>query len=169
MSDIDILNEIASIDLSKVETSFPIPASGAVHSRITKCNWETAEGKKGLVTFLDVEFTFEQDWHTQAMDGQPSRPLPVGSRGSKISKRIYVGKYTDKKDGTEKMYGLEEIARLREAALGKAAEGTRFNPTELISQSVVIVLTFDPAPKNKDTGETYGPRTEVTRYVRKSS
>lgn len=173
MSDIDILQQMDNIDVSKVETSFPIPAEGLVRARVTSAKREQEPNKKkgGTNTFFEFEFAFTQDWRTQPINGNPSSPIPVGGRGSKMTKRVYVGQY-EKKDGSGlAWYGIEELAKLRESALGKAPAGTSYSNLcdDVLGQEVTLVLKFDPAPKNKDTGEVYGPRTEITNYVAKKT
>ena len=168
--DIDILDQINNLDLSKVETSFPILATGNVLCNVLQAVF-TKDEEKGAAAkpYLDVKFALAQDWRTQAVDGIPSKTISPGQRGSEFSQRIYVGTYVDKKTGETKMYGVDTLAKLRESAFGIAPEGTRFNPAHLIGQQVTVKLTFNPAPKNKDTGEVYGPRTEITGYVRKAA
>ena len=171
MSDIDILQQINDVDLSKVETSFPILDSGIVRCTITKCEFHKEPSKKKQGTdnvYLEVGYSLAQGWKTVSIDGNPSKPVNPGDRGSAFTERIYVGKFLDDKTGEEKWYGLDRIAKLREAVMGKAEAGAKLNPPELIGQSVILRLKFDPAPKNKDTGEVYGPRTGVDAYVKPS-
>lgn len=166
----DILSQLNEVDLSKVETSFPMLATGIVGFVITKSLFVSEDSKKKpgeKNVYADLEYSLEAAWKTQPHEGVSSKPINPGDRGSKTSERIYIGKYIDKKDGSEKWYGLDRLAKLREAVFGKAAEGARFQPEELIGQSVLLNLKFNPAPINKDTGEVYGPRTEITGYVRK--
>lgn len=170
-SEQDILSQVNDVDLSKVETSFPILASGIVTVTIGKCEFVTEDSKKKpgeKNTYLHVDYSLAQPWKTVPTDGIPSKPVNPGDRGSAMTERIYVGKFIDKKDGSEKWYGLDRIAKLREAVYGKAGEGTKFIAPEMIGQTVLLNLKFNPAPVNKDTGEVYGPRTEIAGYVRKS-
>lgn len=170
MSDeLDILNELNDIDLSKVETSFPLLASGIVNALVTKCEYQRDTETKGADAkpYCLVEFAIQQPHSTVAHEGVPSKVLQPGDRGMTITQRVYVGKYEDKNSGELRWYGLDTLAKLREAAFGKAPEGTRFVPADMVGQTVAIKLKFDPAPKNKKTGETYGPRTEVDGYIRK--
>lgn len=171
MSEQDILNQLNDVDLSKVETSFPLLATGIVPVTIGKCEFKTEPSKKreGTNTYLQVDYSLAQPWKTIAHDGNPSKTINPGDRGSSFSERIYVGKTLDDKTGEMKWYGLEQMAKLREAAFGKAAEGAKLIPVELIGQQIMVKLTFEPEPRNKDTGEKYGPRTSVTGYVRKAS
>lgn len=169
MNDQDILSQINDVDLSKVETSFPILATGIVSVTIGKCEFVTEDSKKKpgeKNTYLHVDYSLAQPWKTVGIDGAPSKPVNPGDRGSGMTERIYVGKFTDK-NGEEKWYGLDRIAKLREAVYGKASEGTKFIPPEMIGQPVLLNLKFNPAPVNKDTKEVYGPRTEIAGYVRK--
>lgn len=170
-SDIDILQQINDIDLSKVETSFPLLATGVVLATIIGAEMKRDTEKKGsdAKPYIHVEFDLAQAWKTVAHDGAESKVVNPGDRGSKFTKSIYIGQYEDKKTGEMKWYGLDEYARLREAALGKAQPGAKINPAELIGQQMPVKLTFNPAPRNEKTGETYGPRTEVTGYIRKKA
>lgn len=170
LSEQDILNQLNEVDLSKVETSFPILAGGVVPANITDCKFVTEDSKKRQGeknVYLLVNYALAQPWKTVAHEGIPSKPINPGDRGSAFNERIYVGKTIDDKTGEEKWYGLDRIAKLREAVFGRAAEGSRIVPAELIGQTVTLTLKFEEAPKNKDTGETYGPRTSVSGYVRK--
>ncbi len=170
-SEIDILQQINDIDLSKVETSFPLLATGAVLTNIIGCELKRDTEKKGsdAKPYIEVQYDLAQSWKTVERDGIPSKVVNPGDRGSKLTERIYIGTYEDKKDGSTKWYGVERYAQLREAAIGKAAEGAKINPAELLGQSVTIKLLFEPAPMNKDTKEVYGPRTSVSGYIRKKS
>lgn len=165
----DILSQLNDVDLSKVETSFPILATGIVSVTIGKCEFVSEDSKKKpgeKNVYLRVDYSLAQPWKTVGIDGSPSKPVNPGDRGSQMTERIYVGKFTDK-EGAEKWYGLDRIAKLREAVYGKAAEGTKLMPPEMIGQTVLLNLKFNPAPVNKDTKEVYGPRTEIAGYVRK--
>lgn len=170
MSEAEIMSMLTDVDLSKVETSFPILASGLTQVNIAKCELRRDVDKKGdeAKPYFYIEYALANPWKTVAQNGEPSKVINPGDRGSSFNERIYVGKYTDKKDGTEKVYGLDRLAKLREAAFGKAPEGQRFIPMEMIGQTITIDLIYEPAPKNKDTGEVYGPRTSVKNYIKKS-
>lgn len=169
MSDIDVLNEIQNLDLSTVETEFPLLASGVVAAQVQECEFKRDEDKGAdAKPYLWVKYAITQPWKTVAHEGLTVKQLNPGDRGMTISQRIYIGQY-DKKDGSGKAwYGLDTVAKLRESAFGKAPAGTRLNPSEMLGQSVLLVLKFDPAPKNSKTGEVYGPRTEVSGFVRKA-
>lgn len=167
----EVMAQIDNIDLSKVETAFPLLASGAVKTTIIACEWRRDTEKKGdeAKPYIYVEYDLAQPWKTAIRDGIPSKAVNPGDRGSKFNERIYVGTYEDKKTGEMKWYGIERYAQLREAALGRAPEGSKINPPELIGQSVTTNLKFEPAPVNKDTKEVMGPRTTVIGYVRKKT
>src|SRR6187402_298023 len=169
LSEQDILNQLNDVDLSKVETSFPLLAPGIVPLTIGKVELRRDVEKKGMDAkpYYFVEYSLAQPWKTIAFDGVESKPVNPGDRGATFNERIYIGKYNDKNTGEEKWYGLDTIAKLREAALGKAAEGTKFISAELIGQQIMARLQFEPAPRNKDTGETYGPRSSIAAYIKK--
>lgn len=164
--EIDILSQLNAVDLSTVETSFPLLASGVVLTSIKSAKFDKDANKPDAKPFLAVEYSLTQAWKTVEHEGLTSHPVNPGDRGSQVTERIYVGKYTDKKTGDEKWYGLDRIAKLREAVFGKAPAGTQFVPEELIGHPIALRLLFEPAPKNKDTGEVYGPRTSVAAYIR---
>jgi len=172
MSDIDILQQMDNIDLSKVETSFPLLASGIVQANIVDAKFVQEDSKKrqGQKTnHLFVEYTLAQPWKTSGHDG-PVKTINPGDRGSKFSERIYFGTFIDEKDGgKEKPYGLDRILKLREAIYGKADESVKFSsiPPTLIGQTVTVNLKFEPAPVNSETKEVMGPRTSVAGYVKK--
>lgn len=170
-SDLDILQQINSVDLSKVETSFPILDSGLVRVNIAKAEWKQEESKKEpgkTNTYMEVQFSLAQSWRTVHHEGQISKAVNPGDRGSTFTERIYVGKYNDKNTGEEKWYGLDQVAKLRESVFGKAAEGSRIDLLELIGQQATVKLQFEPAPKNDKTGEVMGPRTKVASYIKKA-
>lgn len=166
--ELDVMQMMDSIDLSKVETEFPIPAGGIVTAQIQDCEFRKDTEKKGpdAKPYLYVSYNFTQPWKTQGLDGAPSKEILPGGRGSTINERVYVGYYEDKKTGEQKTYGTDRLALLRECVLGKAAPGTKFNANELKGMPVTLKLAFEPAPRNDKTGEVYGPRTSVTGYVR---
>lgn len=170
-NEIDILNEMNSVDLSKVETGFPLLASGVVKTNIVKCEMRRDVEKKGdsAKPYCYVEYTLSQPWKTSGHDG-PVKEIAPGGRGATFNERVYIGKYNDKNTGEEKWYGLDRVLLLREAVFGrKINPGEQFNPTELIGQEVQVRLKFEPAPVNKDTKEVYGPRTSVDGYVKKKA
>lgn len=169
--DIDILQQVNEIDLSTVETSFPLLASGAVKATVVSAKWDKADSKKKAGqtnTFALIEYALAQPWKTSGHDG-PVKTINPGDRGSKIIERVYVGKFIDEKDDNkEKWYGVDRLTKLREAIFGKAPEGTKLVLDELIGQEVTLRLLFEAAPVNKDTKEVMGPRTQVQDYVRKA-
>lgn len=167
---LDIMQQMDNIDLSKVETDFPILASGPVQAQIQDCEFRRdVDGKKGqdAKPYCYISYNLTQPWKTQSIDGSAVRELQPGQRGMTVIERVYVGTYEDKKTGETKWYGVDRLALLRECVFGKAQPGVKFNPAEMRGQPVTLRLLFDPAPKNKDTGEVYGPRTSVQTYIRK--
>lgn len=165
-SPLELLQQIDNIDLSTVETNFPHLATGNVLFTINDAKLTQDEASPDK-PYFEIKYALAQEWRTQPFDGAPSKPVSPGQRGSELTQRIYIGYYTAR-DGTEKTYGIEQYAQLREAALGRAEPGAKINPPELIGQTVTLKLLFNPAPTNKDKTETYGPRTEINGYVRKA-
>jgi hypothetical protein len=164
MNETDVLQQIQDIDLSKVPTAYPILASGVVQATIVEFGFDQRENRKGETNnWAVVKYTLAQPWKTQPLDDTPSQEIAVGFP---FTERILIKPWTDPKTGKETLLGLQRLALLREAVFGKAAEGTKFNGLELVGQSITLRLKFDPAPKNRETGEVYGPRTEVDGYVR---
>lgn len=163
--DADILNQINNIDLSTVETEYPLLKSGMVSVQVQTCEWQTETSKKTGKdnTYLNLKVVTTQPWETVAHEGRAVRTI---SPGFPITHRIYVGSYVDDKDGSPKQYGVTQVAQLREAAFGKAQSGARFNAPEMLGQNIVVVLKFEPNPKDKD-GNTFGPRTSIDRFVAK--
>ncbi len=169
LSELDILNEINDVDLSKVETSYPHLMSGNVPVNITKCEFGK-DDKEDAKPYLLAEYSLANPWKTQPQPGEPSKVVEVGARGSKITQRIYIGKYESKTEpGKMETYGLTQLAQLREAVFGKAQPGDKFVPTDLIGQQCVVTLKFDPVPKNSKTGQTYPPSTSVTGWVKRKN
>lgn len=171
MSDeLNSMVDINSIDLSTVETDFPLLDSGVVTAQIQACSFERDTAKKGdsAKPYLTVKYALTAPHKTTGHEGMTVKTINPGDRGSTLSENIYYGNYEDKKTGETKKYGIDRIAKLREAVFGKAAEGQRFVPAEMLGQPITLRLKFDPRPTNKATGEVYGPRTEVADYVRKA-
>lgn len=171
MSDeLNAMVDINSIDLSTVETNFPLLDNGIVTVQIQECDFKRDTATKGDAAkpYLWVKYALTQPWKTVAHEGLVVKTVNPGDRGSMLTQSIYYGNYEDKKTGEVKKYGVDRIAKLREAVFGKAGPGQRFVPAELLGQTLSVRLKFDPAPKNEDTGKTYGPRTEVVDYIRKA-
>ncbi len=160
--ELDVMSQMANVDLSTVETSFPIMKGGIVQATITECTPEQDEGKP---PYMKVGYTLAQEWTTQPLDGLPSKTI---NPGFPFSERIYVQPWTDPKTGEVKNFGVTRLTLLRECVFGKAQPGTVFNPQELIGQPITVKLEFEAAPKNSKTGEVYGPQTKVATYIRKA-
>lgn len=165
-SELDILSQLQNIDLSTVETSFPLLASGIVTAQVQECEFKRDTDKKGdsAKPYCWIKCSLTQPWQTVSHEGVESKPV---SPGFPITKRVYVGTYVDK-EGKTKWYGLDELARFRESAYGPAPQGQKFVPAEMLGQNVVLRLAFDPSPKNDKTGQVYGPQTTIAGYVRKA-
>lgn len=164
-NEIDQLTSLVnSVDLSTVQTSFPLLQSGVCQFQVQECGWQMPEDT-AKQPFLHIKMVTTQPWKTVPHEGAPVKEV---APGFPMTHRIYVGKYIDKK-GEEKTYGIDAIARFRESAFGKASTGTRFNPEEMLGQMITVRLNFNPAPKNDKTGEVYGPRTEVVGFVAKKA
>lgn len=163
------MQQMDNIDLAKVETDFPILATGVVQVQIQDCEFRRDTEKKGpdAKPYCYISYNLTQPWKTQSIDGSVVKEIQPGARGSTINERVYVGTYEDKKTHEEKWYGVDRLALLRECVFGKAQPGTKFNPAELKGQSVTIKLLFEPRPTNEKTGEVYGPRTSVATYIRR--
>lgn len=168
-NELDMMAMLDSVDLSKVETSFPLLASGVVTCQVSAIDFKRdTEKKADAKPYLMVELTLVSPWKTVPRDGEPSKPVNPGDRGCKLVDRIYFGDYEDKKTGEAKKFGYDRMATLRESAFGKATEGARFSsiPQEMLGQTIQVELKFEAAPVNKDTKEVYGPRTSVARYIK---
>lgn len=167
-TELDSLNDPSNIDLSTVETDFPLLASGIVSCQVQECEWKTEESKKKpgqMNKYLHLKVVTAQPWNSVAFEGREAKQI---NPGFPITHRNYVGTYVDQKDNKTKPYGTEFLARLRESAFGKPSPGTQFNPAEMLGQTVIARLKFEPKPKNKETGEEYGPRTSIDGFVRKA-
>lgn len=160
----DLMAQMDQVDLATVETSYPILKTGMAAFTIVECT--PTKDDEGKWPYYHMKYALAQDYETQPLDGAPARPI---ASGFPVTEDIYIGTYQDKKDGTTKPFGVDRMARMREAVFGKATAGAKFNPVEMINQSIMLQLKFNPAPVNKKTGEVYGPRTEITGYVRKKS
>lgn len=161
-SELDIMEQLNSVDLSKVETSYPVLKAGVVHAQIVELAAVPAEGDKK--PYIMAKYTLAQQWESQPLDGSPSKPI---SPGFPISERIYVNDWTDPKTQEVKNFGRVRLLQLREAVLGPIQPGQKLDFNELRGQSITLKLAFDPAPRGKD-GQTYGPQTSVAGYVKKA-
>jgi len=175
MTEEELLNQLTTeVDLSKVETSFPLLKSGIVKCNVAKCNLQRDTEKKGddAKPYYLIEYNLAQPWTTVPHNGAEVKTINPGDRGSKIVERVYIGKYTDKDTNEEKWYGIDRIAKLYETVFGrKAGAGTTIPQAaiEVIGQEVLLDLLFEPKPMNRETKEVYGPRTSVRGYVKKST
>lgn len=161
-SELDILSQLQNVDLSTVETAYPLLKSGIVSAQIGSIETEQDEGK---APYVHIKYTLTEPWETVPFEGRPVKTI---SPGFPISERIYVQDWTDPKTGEKKNFGITRLAQLREAVFGPATAGTKLVLPELLGQTVTLKLKFDPAPRNKKTNEVYGPQTSVDGYVRKS-
>ncbi len=151
MSDIDILQQINDIDLSTVQTGFPLLKSGVV--ALTIQSFEDDVEKKAL----KVKFVTAQPW--EDIDGKVINP------GFPQTDFIRFNTWTDPDSGKEKNFGVERIVALRAAVFGKAKPGDKFDRSALLGQQVQARLKYDPAPRNKKTQEVYGPQTTIEAYL----
>ena len=92
LSEQDILNQLNDVDLSKVETSFPLLAPGIVPLTIGKVELRRDVEKKGMDAkpYYFVEYSLAQPWKTIAFDGVESKPVNPGDRGATFNERIYI-------------------------------------------------------------------------------
>ncbi len=149
-NDIDILQQINDIDLSTVQTGFPLLKSGVVP--LTIQSFEDDVEKKALKVKLVTAAPWED------IDGKVIHP------GFPITDFIRFNTWTDA-DGKEKNFGVERVVNLRAAVFGKAKPGDKFDRTALLGQQVQARLKYDPAPRNKKTQEVYGPQTTIEAYL----
>lgn len=161
-TELDIMSQLNSVDLSKVETSFPLLKTGTVAAQIKEIGIVTpdASDKK---PYVEVKYVTAQPWSTQPHDGSESKPV---NPGFPITERVYVNNWTDEKTGEVKNFGRVRLLQLREAIFGPIQAGQQLDFAELRGQPVTLKLKFDPAPKNNKTGEIYGPQTTVDGYVK---
>lgn len=158
----NIMEQLNSVDLSKVETSFPILKAGIVDAQIVDIT--VVPGENGKAPYVQCKYNLAQDWMTQPIDGGESKPVKPGFP---ITERVYVNDWEDPKTGEKKNFGRVRLLQLREAVFGPIQPGQKLDFNELRGQSVKLNLKFDPAPKNSKTGEVYGPQTTVASYVRR--
>ena len=151
-SELDIMSKLDSVDLSTVQTDFPLLKSGIVTAQIVTVE---PDNVKGCVV---IKYTLTQDWSD--VEGKAVKP------GFPFSEFIYLQDWEDPKTGEVKNFGVQRLAQLREAIYGKAAPGTKLALSELAGQTVTVRLNYNPAPTNKKTGEVYGPQTSVVGYVK---
>ena len=159
-----IQDRLNQTDLTTIETSFPIPKAGLVAAMIADITENTVDdsGNELKAPFVAIKYTFTQDWETHPVNGV-SKPILAGFP---LTERVYVSDWTDPKTGEVKNFGITQLTKLREAVYGPAKPGDQLIFQELLGQSLILRLKYDPAPKNKKTGETYGPQTTVSGYLK---
>lgn len=161
-SELDIMSQLDAMNITDIETAYPLLKSGIVSAQISAISSEQDEGKP---PYVKVEYTLAQDWETTPHEGRPIRTVATGFP---LTERIYVQPWVDPKTGETKNFGRTRLAQLREAVLGEPKDGDKLSDfTPLMGQTIMLKLKFDPAPKNKKTNEVYGPQTTVDGYVRK--
>ena len=157
MSDeVDILSQLDNIDLSTVQTGFPLLKTGIVSMTITGFEDDRADNGTQI---LKVKLALAQPW--QDVDSK------TVNQGFPMTDFIRFNEWVDPKTNEKKNFGLLRVAELRAAVMGKAKPGDRFNREQLINQVVQVSLKYDPAPTNKTTKEVYGPQTTIARYITK--
>lgn len=161
-TELDIMSQLNSVDLSKVETSFPLLKTGIVQAQVKEIGVVTPDGSDKK-PYVEVKYSLTQAWSTQPHDGAESKPV---NAGFPISERVYVNDWEDPKTGEKKNFGRVRLLQLREAIFGPIQTGQQLSFDELRGQPITLKLKFDPAPKNNKTGEIYGPQTTVDGYVK---
>lgn len=157
--DQDILNELQSFDLSKVETSYPLLKTGTYAVRVATAQLEDQKAPKTGKNLV-IKYTLTEA--TEAVDGRSVNP------GFAITERISLTR-TFKDDGSPKYDPMPRLAQFREAIFGKAEPGVQFMPLEqYFGQELHIRVKHEPNSKGKD-GTDYGPQSNVQGYVRKAS
>jgi hypothetical protein len=158
MEDQDILNQLDSVDLSTVETSYPLLKTGVYPTTVASCQLEDQKAPKTGKNLV-IKYTLTET--AESVDGRQVNP------GFAIMERISLTK-TFKDDGSPKYDPLPRLAQFREAIFGKAETGTGFMPLEqYIGQAITIRVKHDPHSKGRD-GTDYGPQSSVNGYVRKA-
>ena len=165
-SDIAAMTDINDLDLSTVETDFPLLASGIAVVQVQSCALQPADDKKqGSFPYLEIKFALTQPHQTAAGEGRTVKTINPGDRGSSVNHRIYYGvSYKKKEEGTK--FGYDAIAKFREAVFGKATAGTKFSCDEMLGQQLSVRLLFEAHPQRD--GTEYGPRTTVADFIRKA-
>jgi hypothetical protein len=168
VSELDILNSLQNVDLSKIETSFPLLKTGNVLAQISKMEF-ASKGKKedenDQYINCKLEYTLQQPWETVPIDGAPSKAV---SPGFKFTENIYCSPWTDPETKEVKNFGLQRLTLLRECIYGKAPPGTALKKEDFLGRTVMVKLKFEPAPVDKKTKQVMGPQTKVDGYVRKA-
>jgi hypothetical protein len=161
VSPTDILAQLEAADPTKIETSYPILATGTVNAIVSSVTADAKDGKG----FLTIKYTLAQPWHSQPIDGSEAKQIQVGFP---FNERIYFNDWEDPQSHEIKNFGMVRLAQFREAIFGKAKEGDSLMPLEqYINQPITLNLKFEPAPKNKKSGEVYSPKTTIAGYVRR--
>lgn len=163
--DLSAMTDINDLDLSTVETDFPLLDSGIARMQIQECEIKPKDDQKPeSYPYLHIKLSLVRPHRTTTAGGRVVKPINPGDRGSSLTHRIYYGvSYKKKEEGTR--FGYDAIAKFREAVFGKATPGTKFNAAEMLGQEVDVRLLFEESPKGRD-GQTFGPRTVVADFIR---
>lgn len=167
MSDeLKAMEDLNNLDLSTVETDFPLLDSGIVSLQVQECEIKKDEEKADAYPYVHIKVALTAPHRTTGAAGRTVKTVSPGDRGSTLTHRIYFGtSYKKKEEGTK--FGYDAIAKFRESVFGKAKPGDRFNPAEMLGQDLTARLAFEESPSDKN-GKTYSPRTSIADFVRKA-
>lgn len=154
----DIFDQLANDDMSSVDTSFPLLAPDTYEFTITNIELKTSQNTGGSYISMSLALSSEG---ALTPNGDPVGP------GYPVTHMISTST-------TEKMSEEDikrNIAQFMDAVVGKSAResGVHFDVTlESYKQQTLIAKTKNqPERVDKNTGETYAPRTVVSYFIPK--
>ena len=141
--EIDILQNLQSLDLTNVETGMPVLREGLVGIEVLEAKIEP--NKKGTGSNLNLKFGLTDPW--EALDGKAINPgFPLFHTISLVQ--------------TEKYNPLQNLAAFKECVTG--TKSGNFLPVEQY-----LNCTGSVRIKN-ETSEQYGTQTRIARFVKKA-
>jgi hypothetical protein len=148
---LDVLNQLDSIDLSTVSTAQPFLPNGIYDVTVAEVKLDKLKEPK-VGNLVKIKLTLNNP--ALDVEGKPVNP------GFPIFDQIVI---TPVGNLTMDMIQTS-LARFQEGTIGTKG---RFTPLEqYIGQVAQVQVAYDPDSKGKD-GQSYGPRNNIKRYIKK--
>lgn len=157
--DIDILNQLSNINLSSVQTSFPLLATGLYDLTVAEMKVEQQKAPK-VGNNIKIKLTTQNP--SVDIDGKQVNP------GFPMFDTISLTK-SFKEDGSINYDPAQKLAAFKEAVTG-SKEGSFGAPAEwaelYVGKTVQARVTYSPTSVDKRTQKDYGPQSRIDRYVK---